>query len=166
VSAVEPLALAAPVIGPVGPLPDGRDAPFWDGLASRRLLIQRCAGCAAWIWGPQWNCPECHRFDPDWVEVEPRGRVFTWTRTWQPFAPEFAELTPYVTVVVELPHAGGRRLLGLLLNGDGVRGAGVAGAEDPVLGEDLEGVFQPGSELTGGTAVLRWRRSNQQRGES
>ncbi|MHB8694805.1 MAG: Zn-ribbon domain-containing OB-fold protein [Solirubrobacteraceae bacterium] len=142
----------APVIGHVGPMPDGRDGPFWDGLERGRLMIQRCPACATWIWGPQWNCPECHRFSPDWTEVQPHGRVFTWTRTWQNFTPEFAELTPYVTVVVELPQAGGRRLLGLLL------AFGDDALVDPVLGEELEGVFQPAGELTGGAAVLRWRR--------
>jgi uncharacterized protein len=139
----------APVIGPVGPQTDGRDIPFWEGLAGGRLLIQHCGGCGAWVWPAQWACPECHRFDPPWEEVPPRGTLFTWTRTWQRFAPEFAELVPYVTVVVSLPAAGGRRLLGLLLGDDAVQ---------PVLGEELEGVFQPGSELTGGTPVLRWRR--------
>jgi hypothetical protein len=139
----------APVIGHVGAQADGRDTAFWDGLAHGRLLIQHCPACDTWIWGPQWNCPECHRFSPDWTEVQPRGTVFSWTRTWQRFAPEFAELTPYISVVVELTGADGRRLLGLLLGDDSV---------DPVIGEQLEGVFQPGSELTGGTAVLRWRR--------
>jgi uncharacterized OB-fold protein len=142
----------APVIGRIGPQSDGRDVPFWEGLAQRQLLIQRCEGCGAWIWGPQWNCPDCLRFGPAWTEVEPRGRVFSWTRTWQRFAPEVAEATPYVTVVVELPGAGGRRLLGLLLGDDAI---------DPVIGEAVVGAFQTGSELTGGTAVLRWRRAGE-----
>jgi len=141
----------APVVGRVGPQADGRDVPFWDGLAHGRLLIQHCPECGTWIWGPQWNCPECHRFDPVWTEVEPRGRVFSWTRTWQRFAPEFAELVPFIVVVVELADVRPThpRLLGLLLGDDAV---------DPVIGEEVEGVFQPGSALTGGTAVLRWRR--------
>jgi uncharacterized protein len=140
----------APVIGRVGPQADGRDIPFWDGLVEGRLLIQRCPACGTWVWPAQWNCPECHRFSPDWTEVEPRGRVFSWTRTHQKFSAEFAELTPYISVVVELPlDSHPRRLLGLLLGDDRV---------DPVIGEEVEGVFQPGSELTGGTAVIRWRR--------
>jgi hypothetical protein len=139
------------VIGRVGPQADGRDIAFWEGLAHGRLLIQHCPACGTWIWGPQWNCPECHRFSPDWTEVQPRGTLFSWTRTHQKFAPEFAELTPYISVVVELAGNGPThpRLLGLLLGDDSV---------DPVIGEELEGIFQSGSDLTGGTAVLRWRR--------
>jgi uncharacterized protein len=139
----------APVIGQIGPRPDGLDAPYWEGLAQGRLLLQRCAGCRDWIWGPLWMCPSCHKVDPVWEAVEPAGQIFAWTRTWQKFAPEFAAHVPYVTVLVELPHAGGRRLLGLLLGNDRV---------DPQLGEPVEGIIQPPSALTTGAAVLRWRR--------
>ena len=79
-----------------------------------------------------------------------KGTVFTWTRTWQPFVPEFAESLPYITVVVELEGAGGTRLVGILL-GDQRR--------DPELGEPVEGVIQLASELTSGVPVLRWQRS-------
>jgi uncharacterized protein len=140
-----------PVIGAVGPMADGRDASFWAGMADGRLLIQHCGGCGSWIWPAQWACPECHRFALAWEEVPARGKIFSWTRTWQNFTPEFAELVPYITVVVELDGADQRRLLGLLLGDDTV---------DPVLGEPVAGVFQPPSELTGGAGVLRWRRIN------
>lgn len=138
-----------PVIGEVGPRPDGLDAPYWEGLREGRLLLQRCGACATWIWAPQWSCPACRTLAPSWAATEARGVVYSWTRTWQPFVPQFRETLPYLTVLVELPQAGGRRLLGLLL-GDQER--------DPVLGEELVGVVQPPSEITGGAAVLRWRR--------
>jgi uncharacterized OB-fold protein len=135
-----------PVIGEIGPMADGLDTPFWEGLERGVLLLQRCEGCGRWIWGPQWLCPNCHRFDPAWVEVEPRGRIFAWTRTWQPFAPEFAKHLPYVTLLVELPAAGNRRLLGILV-----------GDHAPRIGAEVEGVIQAPSELTGGVPVMRWR---------
>lgn len=140
----------APVVGAVGPRPDGLDVAFWEGLAAGRLLLQRCPACATWIWGPQPACPSCLRREPDWQEVAPRGRIFTWTRTWQPFAPSFADRLPYVTVVVELPHAGGRRLVGLLLGDDRV---------DPRIGDEVTGAIQAPCQRTGGVAVLRWRRA-------
>jgi uncharacterized OB-fold protein len=138
-----------PVIGEIGPLPDGLDEPFWIALQRGAVALQRCEGCGTWIWGPQWLCPNCHRFDPAWVEVEPRGRIFSWTRTWQGFAPEFADVLPYVTVLVELPEAGNRRLLGILLDAD---------EAEPAIGQEVEGVIQPPSERTSGMPVLRWRR--------
>ncbi len=141
--------ISMPVIGEIGPLSDGLDAPFWSGLADGVVRIQRCDGCGTWIWGPQWLCGTCHRFDPSWVEVEPRGVIYAWTRTWQPFAPEFSAVTPYVTVLVELLDAGGRRLLGLLADDQ---------SADPVIGAAVEGVIQPPSPATTGHPVLRWRR--------
>jgi uncharacterized protein len=137
-----------PVIGEVGPRSDGVDTRFWEGLAENRLLIQHCSGCGRWIWPAAWACPGCHGDELDWEEVPMRGSVFTWTRTWQPFVPEFAELLPYITVVVELDEADGTRLVGILLGDQ---------RADPAIGEPVEGVIQPPSELTSGSPVLRWQ---------
>jgi hypothetical protein len=57
-----------------------------------------------------------------------------------------ANLVPYVNVLVELPHAGNRRLLGLLVGDD----AGLA------IGAEVVGVIQKPSTLTNNHAVLRW----------
>lgn len=138
-----------PVIGEIGPAADAIDQPFWDGLARGELLLPRCAGCDRWLWPAQWLCPHCHRFDPAWEAVPAQGRIYSWTRTWHGFASEFAAHTPYVTVVVELPQAGDRRLVGILLP-DG-RG------DDPTIGAPVVGVIQPPGPLTSGMAVLRWR---------
>ena len=115
------------MIGPFTVQPGDLAAPFWDALLERRLVLQRCASCATWIWGPQFRCGTCGTWDPEWTEVEPSGRVYSWIRTWQKFTPEIAERVPYVTVLVELSEAGGARVLGLW-SGDG----------DPVIGEDVQ----------------------------
>ena len=137
-----------PVIGPIGPAPDGLDEPHWRGLEEGRLLLQRCAPCRRWIWAPQWLCPACYAPNPAWVEVEARSTVYSWTRTWHPFGAEFADHLPYVTVLAELPHAGGIRLLGVL-----------AGGEEVAIGDSLKGVIQAPSSRTSGAAVLRWTRA-------
>src|SRR5262249_28091744 len=125
----------APVIGEVGPRSDGVDVRFWEGLGEGRLLIQHCSGCGRWVWPAAWGCPGCRRAELEWDQVPAKGSVFTWTRTWQPFTPEFADLVPYITVVVELDGADGTRLVGILLGDD---------SRDPELGEPVEGVIQPG----------------------
>jgi len=64
-----------------------------------------------------WRCGECGSWELAWQSVAPRGRIFSWTRTWHEFgAPPELEL-PFVTVVVELDGAGGRRLMGTMANG-------------------------------------------------
>ena len=109
-----------PWMNVTGPADDGSDAPHWEGLRTGRLLLQRCAQCATWVWSPRPICPSCHSFDMTWEPVEPVGTVYSWTRTWQPFTRESTGHLPYVVVLVELPAAGRRRVLGVLAHADGV----------------------------------------------
>lgn len=47
---------------------------FWDGVAQRKLLIQRCAGCRPQN-PPAPMCPSCHGFAMEAVEGSGRGTV-------------------------------------------------------------------------------------------
>ncbi|WP_109529522.1 MULTISPECIES: Zn-ribbon domain-containing OB-fold protein [Nocardia] len=132
---------------PWGPAEDGLDQPYWDGLRAGELRLQRCTRCREWIWGPQWICGHCHTFDPGWEPVDPVGTVYSWSRSHYPFITELAERVPYVTVLVALPNAGNRRVLGILTGEDTDR----VRIGDPVTGhiELDEGATWP---------LLRWRR--------
>ena len=107
-----------PVLTAAGPRDDGLDAPHWEGLQVGEVRVQRCTRCGNWIWAPQPLCPRCHSFDLAWPAVESAGAVYSWTRTWQPFTTELSGHVPFVVVLAELPAAGGRRLLGVLRDGD------------------------------------------------
>lgn len=132
---------------PCGPADDRFDAPYWEGLRSGELRVQRCTGCRTWLWGPRRMCPECNGFELGWESVPAAGTVYTWCRTHHPYMEEFAELAPYTTVVVELPQAGGVRLLGLL-TGD---------VQDVRIGDALTGhVERPANAEW---PLLRWRRT-------
>lgn len=136
----------ARVIGPIGPHYNGVDVEYWEGLAKGELRMQCCSACSNWIWGASWRCGECGGWDLPWKPVAAEGRVFSWIRTHQAFSPEVASMVPYVTVLVELPRAGGRRVMGILVGSEeGLR-----------IGADVKGVIQPASELTGGYPVMRW----------
>lgn len=66
-----------------------------------------------------------------------RGRIFSWTRSWHAFGGSEGLGLPYVSLVVELPQADNRRVLGVLAG----REAGLAiGAE--VLGATSATPFQ------------------------
>ena len=137
----------APVVGSIGKRPDGKDAPFWDGLLEGQLKIQRCEKCASWNWSPTWRCGQCGSWDLNWEEVERRGIVYSWIRTWKAFSPQLADIVPFVTVLVELPQANNRRLLGMLVGPEeGLR-----------IGAPVEGVIQAPGPLTNNLAILRWR---------
>lgn len=122
------------------------DQPFWDGLAQSRLDLSACGACATWIWPPQWRCGHCGSWDIVWRPVAPTGTVHSLTRTHHAFVPAMVGRTPLITVLVELPQAGGARLLGQV----------TGEATGMVIGSRVAGVIEPATP-TDATPVLRWR---------
>ena len=138
-----PLGLPIPVAEP-----DGLSAPYWTGLRHDRLLVQHCGHCQTWQFGPEWLCHRCHAFDPEWTEVAPRGRIFSWERVWHPSHASLKSHGPYLAVLVELPDAGGVRMVGNLL-GDPM--------QEVVIGTDVEGVFEHHPDSDPPYSLLHWR---------
>lgn len=138
-----PAGLPIPV-----PEADGVSAPYWSGLREGRLMVQRCRSCSTWQFGPEWLCHGCLAFDPDWVEVAPRGRIYSWERIWHPAHAALKNHGPYLAVLVELPHAGKVRMVGNLL-GDP--------HQEVVIGAEVVGVFEPHPQASPPYALLQWR---------
>jgi uncharacterized OB-fold protein len=130
------------------PEADGLSAPYWEGLRQGRLLMQRCSHCHTWQFGPEWICHRCHAFDPDWTEVEPHGRIFSWERVWHPSHAALRQHGPYLAILVEIPLAGGVRMMGNLL-GDPL--------QNVVIGADVEGVFEHHADADPAYSLLQWR---------
>lgn len=127
---------------------EGVNAPYWQGLVQGVLRVQRCAACATWQFGGEWLCHACRTFDPLWVEVAPRGRIYSWERVWHPVHPALKAHGPYLVVLVELPDAGGVRMLGNLL-GEPMQ---------PVqIGAAVEGVFEHHAQAEPAFSLLQWR---------
>jgi uncharacterized OB-fold protein len=97
------------------PAPDGLDAAYWEGTRAHELRVQRCGACGTWQWGPEWLCHRCHSFDMRWEAVEPTGVLYAWERVWHPTHPALVGATPYRVALVELPQAGGVRVVGNVL---------------------------------------------------
>lgn len=127
--------------------PDGLSAPYWAGLRQNRLMVQRCGHCSTWQFGPEWLCHRCHAFDPEWTEVEPCGRIFSWERVWHPSHAALRHHGLYLAVLVGLPHAGGVRMVGNLL-GDPMQAV--------VIGADVRGVFQHCFDSDPSYSLLQW----------
>ena len=136
------------IAGLPAPQPTALDAPYWEGLRTGRLLLQRCGACAHFQWGPEWICHRCLSFELRFEEVEPRGVIYSHQRVWHPVHPALATQGPYVTVLVELPHADGVRVVGNLL-GD---------PQQPlVIGTAVQGVFEHHAEHVPPFSLLQWR---------
>jgi uncharacterized OB-fold protein len=138
-----PEGLSIPV-----PEPDGLSAPYWQALRDGVLKVQRCRACRTWQWGPEWLCHRCLSFEMDWVDISPRGRIYSWERCWHPVHPALAEHGPYIVVLVELAAAGNVRMIGNLL-GDPRQAVRI--------GSEVEGVFEHHNDTSPTYSLLQWR---------
>ncbi len=128
--------------------PDGLSAPYWNGLRESRLRVQRCRHCATWQFGPEWICHQCHAFDPDWVDVAPRGVIFSWERIWHPSHAALKQHVPYIAVLVALPEAGNVRMVGNLLGNP---------MQTVTIGVPVEGIFEHHANAEPPYTLLQWR---------
>lgn len=136
-----PVGLPAPAQEPVA-------KPYWDGTRAGKLMIQRCKGCGAYQWGPEWVCHRCHSFDLGWEEVAPRGRIWSWQRPHHPVHPALNGHGPYTIVLVELPEAGNVRMVGNLL---------CAPDAKVEIGAEVEAVFEPHDDADPPYTLVQWR---------
>jgi len=99
------------------PVPDRDTKPFWDATARGELLIQRCKNCGKFLWQPRPVCSSCQTPDPVWTKVSGDGKVASWAVMRPPTLPSYAEMVPFVVLLVEIDeHV---RLLGYLVDDSG-----------------------------------------------
>jgi uncharacterized protein len=124
---------------------NGMDKGFWDAVNQHQLVVQRCTGCGAFQFGPEWICHKCHGDKLGWHRVSGRGRIYSWTRIWNPVHPALRDACPYIALVVELPDAGNVRMVGNLL-GDP--------HQEPAFDAPVEAVFEDHDE---GYTLVQWK---------
>jgi uncharacterized protein len=123
---------------------DRLTAPYWEATRGGRLAVQKCRGCGAWQWGPEWICHRCHSFDLVWEDVEGKGRIYSYQRPHHPVHAALNGHGPYLVVLVELPHAGNVRMVGNLLGNP---------RQVVTIGAPVEAVFEPHADFT----LVQWR---------
>ena len=122
--------------------------PYWQGTRDGVLKVQRNPATGVYQWPPQWIAHDTQTFDLDWVEVAPKAVIYSWTRAWHPIHPALAQAGPYIIVIVELPQAGGIRMLGNLL-GDP--------RQEVEIGASVEAVFEHHDDATSPFTLVQWR---------
>ena len=134
------------------PEANGLSTPYWQAARAGVLKVQRNPRTGVYQWPAQWMMHDDQSFDPAWVEVAPKGLIYSWTRAWHPVHPALKEAGPYIIVVVELPHAGGIRMLGNLL-GDPLQAVDI--------GAPVEAVFEHHNDADPPFTLVQWRRKDQ-----
>lgn len=90
------------------PLPqvDALTRPFWDAASQKRLVMQRCVGCGAYVWTPRPACGECGADRLAWTEMSGRGTVYSFTVIRQVVghaaSKAFAQDIPYLVAWIDL----------------------------------------------------------------
>ncbi|MGC1341755.1 MAG: Zn-ribbon domain-containing OB-fold protein [Candidatus Binataceae bacterium] len=86
------------------PLPhlDEENRPWWEAMKRHELYIQKCRDCGDTRYYPRALCPSCLSSRTEWIRAKGRGKVYTFTTTYQNGAPGFRESLPYIMAYVEL----------------------------------------------------------------
>ena len=101
---------------PPMPRPTPTSAPFWQGLAEGRILLQQCADCGQCVFYPRSHCSACLSAELEWKEVSGEAEVYSFTIARRPTAPQFAGLEPQFIAVVALKE--GVRMNSVIVNVD------------------------------------------------
>ncbi len=133
------------VTGPAKPrpYPTPTTRPFWEALAERHVLLQRCNACGAWNHYPRHRCVACLSDDLGWEEVSGEGTIFTFTIARTPVTPHFADEVPQLLAIVELDE--GPHLSSVIVD---------ASPEDLAVGRRVVPVFEQGDD---GITLLKHR---------
>jgi uncharacterized OB-fold protein len=86
------------------PLPhlDEENRPWWEAIKRHELYVQKCRACGNLRYYPRVQCTSCLSPQTEWVRCSGRGKVYTFTATFQNQAPGFRESLPYIMAYVEL----------------------------------------------------------------
>jgi uncharacterized protein len=124
------------------PHPTPESKHFWDGLAARRIMLQRCRDCQDFYFPPRDHCPKCGGGEIEVVEASGEATLYSFVVS-NHRVPGFER--PYVVAVAEL--AEGPRLMTQIV--------GVAAApENLQVDMPLEPVFH---DLEGAPTLLHFR---------
>jgi len=106
------------------PLPTNREsnrdwdlfAPFWEGTRNGELKVQQCTETKKKVWPPRFLSPYAPGAPLEWVNIEGKGEVYTFSIVHRAFTPYYQDKVPHTLVVVELED--NVRMLGQLVGMD------------------------------------------------
>lgn len=81
---------------------DEESRPWWEAVKRHELYIQKCRDCGELRYHPRALCPQCLSSNTQWLRCSGKGKVYTFTVTYQNQAAGFRDSLPYVMAYVEL----------------------------------------------------------------
>ena len=105
---------------------DVENTTYFKYCALHEFRLQACRACGLIRYPPGTGCPWCSCPDADWVAVEGRGSVHSYTEVHHAIQPAFKSFVPYVVLLVDLDTQKGRptehealRIVGNFTTADG-----------------------------------------------
>jgi uncharacterized OB-fold protein len=105
---------------------DTENRDYFAHCARHEFHLQRCLSCELVRYPPAPSCPWCAAPEAEWVPVEGRGTVYSYTEVHHAIQGALKPHTPYLVLLVELDTQCGRpspdealRVIGNLTNPDG-----------------------------------------------
>ena len=83
------------------PVPTPTTAPYWEGLAQRKIRIQYSPSQDRYIFYPRVRAPRTLADDLEWREISGAGLLYTYTVAERPVAPMFADCVPHILAIVQ-----------------------------------------------------------------
>ena len=83
------------------PVPTPTAAPYWEGLAERKIRIQYSPSQDRYIFYPRVRAPRTLANDLEWREISGAGTLYTYTVAERPVAPMFADPVPHILAIVQ-----------------------------------------------------------------
>ena len=107
---------------------DVENLAYFKHCAAHNFHLQRCTKCNLLRYPPTTACPWCMNPKSDWVPVEAKGAVHSYTEVHHAIQPAFKAATPYLVLLVDLDTQKGKpsqeealRVMGNLTTPDGKR---------------------------------------------
>src|SRR4051794_34791054 len=85
-----------------GPTITAVSKPFWDAVARKEFILQKCNDCNEWVFYPREICPHCWSTYLEWTPASGNAALKTWGIVHRPGHPAWQEVAPYVLGIVEL----------------------------------------------------------------
>ncbi|KMO84935.1 hypothetical protein MCHUDSM44219_00139 [Mycolicibacterium chubuense] len=76
-------------------------APFWDGLAEHRVVIQYSPSWQSYVFYPRVRAPRTLADDLVWREISGMGTLYSYTVARRPVGPHFVDAVPQLLAIVE-----------------------------------------------------------------